>query len=78
VFQRLKITGRVLSFVIEPTLEAENVIAESTTAKEEKVQFLEHEIECPRCHDSMLLYSEFDNLYYVCEECDFFLYTIKK
>jgi hypothetical protein len=26
----------------------------------------------------MMLCSDFDNLYYVCEECDFCLYTIKK
>ncbi len=78
VFQGLKITIHVFSFVMESTLEAENSIAESITAKEEQVQFLEHEIECPRCHDSMVLSSEFDNLYYVCEECDFCLYTIKK
>jgi hypothetical protein len=55
-------------------------MAAGTAAMEEKqqVQFMEHEIECPRCHDSMLLCSDFDSLYYVCEECDFCLYTIKK
>lgn len=64
---------------MESKLEVEKVIAESTVVEEEKqIQFLEHEIECPRCHDSMVLCSEFDNLYYVCEECDFCLYTIKK
>ena len=46
--------------------------------QEKSVQFLEHEIECPRCHDSMILYSDFDSLYYACDECDFCLYTIKK
>ena len=60
----------------------EKVIAQSTIAEEEEnqgeVEFLEHEIECPRCHDSMMLCSNFDNLYYACEECDFCLYTIKK
>lgn len=35
---------------------------------------IEHEIECPRCHDIMTLQSEFDRLGYVCEECDFLLY----
>jgi Zn finger protein HypA/HybF involved in hydrogenase expression len=66
--------------LMEPKLEAEKVMAESTTVHEEEkqVEFLEHEIECPRCHDSMALCSDFDNLYYVCEECDFCLYTIKK
>jgi hypothetical protein len=33
---------------------------------------IEHEIECPRCHDIMTL--QFDRLGYVCEECDFLLY----
>ena len=32
---------------------------------------IEQEIECPRCHDTMALCSDFD---YVCEECDFLLY----
>jgi hypothetical protein len=74
----LKNNCHAMAFV-ESKLEVEKVIAESTAAEEEKqIQFLEHDIECPRCHDSMALCSEFDNLYYVCEECDFCLYTIKK
>jgi hypothetical protein len=68
--------------VVEPGLESEMVIPADTTVKEERekesAEFLEHEIECPRCHDSMTLCSDFDNLYYFCEECDFCLYTIKK
>ena len=65
---------------MEPKLEAEEVMVENKAAKEEEqqVQFLEHEIECPRCHDNMELCSNFDNLYYVCNECDFCLYTIKR
>ena len=39
---------------------------------------LEHDIECPRCYNIMTLCSDFDSLYYMCEECDFCLYTIKK
>ena len=35
---------------------------------------VEHEIECPRCHDIMTLYSDFDRISYLCEECDFLLY----
>jgi uncharacterized protein (DUF983 family) len=35
---------------------------------------IEQEIECPRCHDVMTLYSEFDKLGYLCEECDFSLH----
>lgn len=65
---------------MDSKLEAEEVMATSTAEPEEKqqMQFMEHEIECPRCHDSMELCSDFDNLYYVCEECDFCLYTIKR
>ena len=36
---------------------------------------LENEIECPRCHDMMTLCSDFDFLYYKCEECHLPLYT---
>jgi uncharacterized protein (DUF983 family) len=32
-----------------------------------------HEIECPRCHDTMILHSEFNKLCYFCEECGFCL-----
>ena len=67
--------------MVEPTLKTEKVMAPNVNAIEEQenpVPFLEEEIECPRCHDSMTLCSDFDNLYYVCEECDFCLYTIKK
>ncbi|HYZ50852.1 MAG TPA: hypothetical protein VE593_08190 [Nitrososphaeraceae archaeon] len=46
--------------------------------EDHKLQELEHEIECPRCHDMMTLSAEFDSLYYTCECCDFSLYTIMK
>jgi len=39
---------------------------------------LQFEIECPRCSDTMTLYSSFDSLYYFCEVCDFYLYTHAK
>ncbi|MEO9294681.1 MAG: hypothetical protein ABI347_03680 [Nitrososphaera sp.] len=51
---------------------------EKERQQQKQVAVLEHEIECPRCRDSMTLCSDFDNLYYFCEECDFCLYTIKK
>lgn len=38
---------------------------------------IEHEIGCPRCYNVMTLCSDFDSLYYLCEECDFSLYTLK-
>jgi hypothetical protein len=81
VLQSLKTPVFLFPHVVEPTLETEKVMPASMKAKEEQenlVPFLEQEIECPRCHDSMMLCSDFDNLYYVCEECDFCLYTIKK
>jgi hypothetical protein len=59
--------------VVETKLEAELAVEE-----EEQVPVLEHEMECPRCHGSMELCSDFDSLYYACDECDFTLYTIKK
>lgn len=34
---------------------------------------IEQEIECPRCHNIMMLSSEFDRLCYLCDECDFHL-----
>jgi hypothetical protein len=67
--------------MIESTLETEKAMPATIKAQEEQenpVPFLEEEIECPRCHDIMMLCSDFDNLYYACEECDFSLYTIKK
>lgn len=65
---------------VESKLKADTIEASATThvKKEQQVQFIEHEIECPRCHDRMELCSDFDSLYYVCEECDFYLYTIKR
>ena len=65
---------------MEPTLEAKRVLIENTADNDEErqVEFLEHEIECPRCRDDTELCSDLDNLYYVCIECDFCLYTIKR
>jgi hypothetical protein len=49
-------------------------VARATVSKE----MIENEIECPRCYSVMILCSDFDSLYYVCEDCDFSLHTIKK
>jgi hypothetical protein len=38
---------------------------------------LQFEMECPRCYDTMALCSNFDGLYYFCEQCGFLLYTLK-
>ena len=34
---------------------------------------LDTEIECPRCHEIMELYSKFDELLYSCQSCSFLL-----
>ena len=39
---------------------------------------LQSEIECPRCYDTMTLCSDFDCVYYLCEECNFYLYMQNK
>jgi hypothetical protein len=36
---------------------------------------LQFEIECPRCYDTMVLCSDFNSLYYFCEQCAFLLHT---
>jgi hypothetical protein len=46
--------------------------------KKAKLTELVSEIECPRCSETMILCSDFDSLYYFCEECNFSLYTHKK
>ena len=51
-----------------------NRASESIPQIEERINLgVEHEIECPRCHDIMTLQSDFDRLGYICEECDFLL-----
>ena len=51
---------------------------EGQLQEHEKYTEIEHEIECPRCYDIMDLLSDFDSLYYSCEECGFILYTMKR
>jgi rubredoxin len=51
---------------------------EAQLQEQEKYTDIEHEIECPRCYDIMVLLSDFDSLYYSCEECGFILYTMKR
>jgi hypothetical protein len=46
--------------------------------KQAKQTELQPEIECPRYYDTMTLNSDFDGLYYYCEQCDFRLYTQRK
>jgi len=37
---------------------------------------IEQEIECPRCHDIMVLCSDFDRICYFCQECNLSLLII--
>jgi hypothetical protein len=40
----------------------------------ESLQEIEHEIECPKCNDMiMVLSADFHSLCYLCEECNFSL-----
>ena len=59
-------------------LESQYVMIRNQHEAERKVSdTIEHEIGCPRCYNVMTLCSDFDSLYYLCEECDFSLYTLK-
>jgi hypothetical protein len=52
------------------TIELENQAAPDIVA---------YEIECPRCYGIMTLSSDFDAMFYGCEDCDFILHlTLKK
>lgn len=50
-------------------------LLEKKEGQKSVMENLENEIECPRCHDIMTLCSDFDLLYYKCEECYLPLYT---
>ncbi|MEM2141377.1 MAG: hypothetical protein QXJ74_07970 [Nitrososphaera sp.] len=62
--------------MVEQTLKVES--QEIQEEEKEQIVSIENEIECPRCHDSMTLCSDFDRLFYSCDSCDFCLYTIKR
>ena len=42
---------------------------EDNNREKKMLQDLEQEIECPRCYDIMVSSSNFDSLYYFCQEC---------
>jgi predicted RNA-binding Zn-ribbon protein involved in translation (DUF1610 family) len=68
---------------LETSVETQNYIqlegaGEGQSQNQEIRTDIEHEIECPRCYDTMILLSDFDSLYYSCEECGFILYAVKK
>jgi hypothetical protein len=60
-------------------LESQYVVKTGNQNETEKniTDSIEYEIECPRCYNVMTLCSNFDTLFYSCEECDFSLYTFK-
>jgi len=67
-------SSKLLTEVQEEELSQPSESIIQITDEEKNNLGAEHEIECPRCHDTMTLQSEFDRLGYVCEECDFLLY----
>lgn len=66
--------------LVPPKTEQENqvveILEESSVPeqKEEPELFeLDMEIQCPKCNETMELYSSFDKLVYSCESCSFLL-----
>jgi late competence protein required for DNA uptake (superfamily II DNA/RNA helicase) len=55
-------------------LQIEDSTETALQSREESILPIEHEIDCPRCHDIMMLSAQFDRLCYLCEECSFSLY----
>jgi hypothetical protein len=48
-------------------------IEEENHGNDQTLKNMEQEIECPRCYDIMTLSSNFDELGYICQECDLLL-----
>ena len=63
---------------LETSVKTENSPQIEEQQRQEIVTDIEHEIECPRCYDTMTLRSDFYSLDHFCEECAFILYTIKR
>ena len=57
----------LLSSEVELDLQKEEV------NQDQIMKNVDHEMECPRCFDIMILSSDFDRLGYVCQECDLLL-----
>jgi hypothetical protein len=56
-----------------PEIDADLQKEEEEENDDQTMKDIEHEIECPRCSDTMTLSSDFDKLGYVCQECDLLL-----
>ncbi len=54
-------------------LEALEDLGTNEQRQEPVLSELDNEIECPRCHEIMDLYSKFDELLYSCESCSYLL-----
>ncbi len=52
-------------------LEALEDLGTNEQRQEPVLSELDNEIECPRCHEIMDLYSKFDELLYSCESCSY-------
>jgi hypothetical protein len=66
--------------LVSPKTKSEDTVLETlgdlgTNEQEQESVFyeLDNEIECPRCHDFMELYSKYDGLLYSCQSCSFLL-----
>lgn len=59
---------KLLSPEPDPSIEDEEERNDTKAAKD-----IEQEIRCPRCYDGMTMWSDFDSIGYVCQECDFLL-----
>ena len=66
--------------LVPPRIKPKNAVLETLgdlgTNEQEQEQEpvlyeLDNEIECPRCHEIMELYSKFDKLLYSCGSCSF-------
>lgn len=44
----------------------------------DKKKEIEFEIECARCYDTMALCSDFNGVYYFCENCGLLLHTYRR
>ena len=66
-------TGLLAQIENEPNQRNEAVVDKEDESNNKNLG-IEQDIECPRCHGTMALSSEFDRFGYVCEECNFLLY----
>jgi hypothetical protein len=63
-------SGNDKLLLTEKTKRTESIIRSKESTDNLSINY---EIECPRCHDTMILCSEFNRICYLCEECGFCL-----